>query len=96
MSRFRAMFLRISPVVDYHDAYQQLRPDCLREWAMLDTHDTVTDVFKHVRSADEIVECLTKCGMEEIEACYAGNGVEARAKKLVPTTVAQVSTGRAH
>jgi SAM-dependent methyltransferase len=77
----RPRFLRVSPVVDYHDAYPQLGPELLKAWATLDTHDTVTDFFKHLRSADEIKAHLEQCGMHEIEACYAGNGVEARARK---------------
>jgi 2-polyprenyl-3-methyl-5-hydroxy-6-metoxy-1,4-benzoquinol methylase len=77
----RRMFLYISPVIDYQDAYQQLGPSLLRSWAILDTHDTLTDVYKHFRSAEEISNILRECGMIEIEAVYAGNGVEARARK---------------
>jgi SAM-dependent methyltransferase len=80
-NKFRRMFLYISPVVDYHDAYQQLGPKLLRTWAMLDTHDTLTDVYKHLRSVEEISNILRECGMSEIEAYYSGNGVEARARK---------------
>jgi len=80
-NKFRRRFLYISPVVDYHDAYLQLGPELLRSWAILDTHDTLTDVYKHFRSAEEISNILRQCGMIEIEAVYAGNGVEARARK---------------
>lgn len=81
VSRIRSQFLRYSPVVDYHDAYPQLTPQLLYAWALLDTHDTLTDFYKHLRSAEEIKLHLHQCGMTEIEAIYAGNGVEARAKK---------------
>ncbi len=81
LPRLRGTFLRISPVVDYHDYYPQLGPDLLFTWAVLDTHDTVTDYYKHLRSTEEIEAHLWKCGMVDIEASYAGNGVEARAKK---------------
>ena len=77
----RQAFLEHSPLVDYHDDYPQLPADILRSWALLDTHDTVTDVYKHLRSAEEISSCLHNCGMIAIETTYAGNGVEARAKK---------------
>jgi SAM-dependent methyltransferase len=83
-SRVRSRFLRLSPVVDYHDAYSQIGPELLRVWAILDTHDTVTDYYKHLRSADEIDACLRKCGMIDIETAYAGNGVEARARRPEP------------
>lgn len=75
-------FLEISPVCDYHESYKQLSPELLRIWAMLDTHDSLTDRFKHSRSADEIKLHLETIGMTGIETYYAGNGVEARARKL--------------
>ena len=80
-SGMRDRFLRLSPVVDYQDAYPQLSPEILHAWATLDTHDTLTDVYKHLRSADEITHTLRNCGMIDIETVYAGNGVEARARK---------------
>jgi len=80
-TRLRRLFLKLSPLVDYHEAYPQLGPKLLRTWALLDTHDTVTDVYKHLRSAQEIRTCLQACGMVDIEVAYAGNGVEARAQK---------------
>lgn len=82
-NRIRQLFLWLSPIVDYHDAYTQLGPQLLKVWATLDTHDTLTDYYKHLRSADEIREHLLQCGMENIEAYYAGNGVEARARKQI-------------
>lgn len=81
----RPLFLRASPVVDYHADYPQLGPALLKVWATLDTHDTLTDYYKHLRSADQIRTHLKACGMHDIEAYYAGNGVEARARKpLMP------------
>jgi SAM-dependent methyltransferase len=81
--RIREYFVNISPVVDYHDAYPQLGPKLLRDWAILDTHDTLTDVYKHLRSKEEIKDHLHRCGMVDVEAVYAGNGVEARARKPI-------------
>jgi SAM-dependent methyltransferase len=77
----RSIFLHLSPVVDYHDAYPQLGQQLLKAWATLDTHDTLTDCYKHLRSAEEIKTHLQQCGMIVIEAVYAGNGVEVRARK---------------
>jgi SAM-dependent methyltransferase len=82
IQRIRGFFLRFSPLVDYHDAYPQLGPGLLREWAILDTHDTLTDVYKHLRSKEEIEKHLKQCGMIDIEVNYGGNGVEARALKV--------------
>jgi SAM-dependent methyltransferase len=81
MQTIRKCFLQYSPLVDYHDAYPQLGPQLLREWAILDTHDTLTDVHKHLRGKEEIEEYLKQYGMTDIEVNYGGNGVEARAKK---------------
>ena len=71
----------VSPVVDYQRSYPDLTPAMLRAWAILDTHDTLTDRYKHLRSAEQIVAALAACGMERIESAYAGNGVEARARR---------------
>jgi len=80
-SIMRGYFLKLSPLVDYHDAYPQLSPEQLKDWATLDMHDTLTDYYKHLRSADEISKTLVECGMNRIETAYAGNGVEVRAYK---------------
>jgi SAM-dependent methyltransferase len=87
---WRSGFLSVSPVIDYQDAYPQLGSDFLRSWSILDLHDTVTDVYKHLRSAEEISNCLRECGMNCIETFYGGNGVEARARK--PTQPVRPST----
>jgi 2-polyprenyl-3-methyl-5-hydroxy-6-metoxy-1,4-benzoquinol methylase len=83
VGRVRQLFIDLSPIVDYHDAYPQLGPQLLKIWAALDMHDTLTDYYKHLRSADEIHTHLAQCGMVDIEAYYAGNGVEARARKQI-------------
>lgn len=82
-NKIRGWFIRLSPVVDYYGAYPELRPPMLRKWAVLDTHDTLTDAYKHLRSVEEINNQLKLCGMVDIEVCYDGNGVEARARKAV-------------
>jgi SAM-dependent methyltransferase len=76
-----SFLMRSSPVVDYHYAYAQLGEQRLYEWAVLDTHDTLTDRYKHFRSADEIESALRSFGMTNIKTTYAGNGVEASAWK---------------
>lgn len=81
MSRLSRLLTHISPVADYHAYYTEMTPVHLRAWAMLDTHDTLTDRYKHTRTAEEIAACLRACGMIEIHTVYAGNGVEARARK---------------
>jgi len=81
LQKLRLLILKLSPIVDYQDAYPELGDKLLFEWALLDTHDTLSDFYKHIRSADEIRKQLQSCGMSEIQTEYAGNGVEARARK---------------
>ena len=81
--RLRRPLQRFSPLVDYHEAYPQLGGELLGEWAVLDTHDTLTDYYKHLRGVEEIEKCLRECGLVDPEVYYGGNGVEARARKPV-------------
>jgi SAM-dependent methyltransferase len=77
--QFRALLLTYSPVLDYHDYYGQLGPKLLYAWAVLDTHDALTDYYKHKRTTEQIEQVLKNIGMVGVEAWYGGNGVEARA-----------------
>jgi 2-polyprenyl-3-methyl-5-hydroxy-6-metoxy-1,4-benzoquinol methylase len=80
--RLRRYLGRVSPVVDYYEAYPELGTKLLSEWAVLDTHDTLTDRYKHLRGPDEIRDTLTRLGLAEIEVNVGGNGVEARARAV--------------
>jgi 2-polyprenyl-3-methyl-5-hydroxy-6-metoxy-1,4-benzoquinol methylase len=71
----------VSPVFDYYDRHPELPPDLLAEWSFLDTHDGLTDRYKHFRSREQIERALAACGMVAIESRYAGNGVEACARR---------------
>ncbi len=72
---------RVSPVVSYFDAFPQLNDQQQEEWALLDTHDSLTDWFKNFRSKKSIYTTLNKLGGVDIWCEYGGNGVEARCKK---------------
>lgn len=78
--RVRLLLRRTSPLIDYYTDYPQLGNKLLAQWAVLDTHDTLTDYYKHLRSVEEIAECLRLCGLVDLNVYYGGNGVEARAK----------------
>jgi SAM-dependent methyltransferase len=75
----RGRLMKVSPLVDYYDSYPQLRSRMLAEWAILDTHDTLTDRYKHLRSLESVVAAVEATGLEVVEARYSGNGVEVRA-----------------
>ena len=85
LRRLRRHFLSWSPVVDYHGVYTALGNKLLRQWAILDTHDTLTDHYKNLLSAEEILRILQSCSMADIQIVNAGNGVEARAMKKTST-----------
>jgi SAM-dependent methyltransferase len=78
--RLRSPLLRHSPLIDYYDAYPQLDRKLLSEWSLLDTHDSLTDHYKHLRTTEEIEDCLRSCGLVELAVTYGGNGVEARGR----------------
>lgn len=78
--RLRAGLRWHSPLVDYYDEYPELGDKLLADWSVLDTHDTLTDYYKHLRTAEEIEACLRSCGLVDIQVCYGGNGVEARGR----------------
>ena len=72
---------RISPVISYYSALPQLNDAQQEEWALLDTHDSLTDWNKRFRNKKQIADTLTALGAAEIWCAYGGNGVEARCKK---------------
>ena len=80
-SRCRVWLSRWSPLVDYFDAYPALPRRVLEEWAVLDTHDTLTDVYKHLRSVEQIRTTLESAGLRVLDVGRGGNGVEARAMR---------------
>ena len=76
--RVRAVWLRLSPVFDYYESYPELG-EHLAEWAVLDTHDGLTDHYKHGRTPSELAKALRAAGLEVIDSRKRGNGAEARA-----------------
>lgn len=79
--RLRKSFLNISPIVDYHSVYNQLSSKFQYIWSKLDTHDTLTDHFKHLRSPSQIKHTLKESNMKIIFVKSGGNGVIAKAIK---------------
>jgi 2-polyprenyl-3-methyl-5-hydroxy-6-metoxy-1,4-benzoquinol methylase len=72
---------RISPVLCYYSAYPDLGDELHREFALLDTHDSLTDWYKHFRTRGQIRRTLENLGLQEIWCHHGGNGVEARGKR---------------
>jgi SAM-dependent methyltransferase len=72
---------RLSPVLCYYHVHPQLNDELQREWALLDTHDSLTDRYRHVRTQGQVRRTLVRLGLNEIWCQYGGNGVEARGKR---------------
>lgn len=80
----RRRLLRYSPLVDYHDSYLHIGPRLLSEWALLDTHDLLSDHYKHLRSAESLRATLQTLGLADIRIAVGGNGLEVMADKPRP------------
>jgi 2-polyprenyl-3-methyl-5-hydroxy-6-metoxy-1,4-benzoquinol methylase len=78
---FSVLLNRISPVVSYYSVFPQFNEKQQQEWALLDTHDSLTDWHKRFRNKKQIIKALTDIGAVDIHCAYGGNGVEANCKK---------------
>jgi 2-polyprenyl-3-methyl-5-hydroxy-6-metoxy-1,4-benzoquinol methylase len=72
---------RFSPLLTYFHLFPQLSDKLQYEWAELDTHDSLTDFYKHLRSARSIKSTLQSLGSVNVWVQRGGNGVEARCQK---------------
>ena len=75
------IFSRISPIITYFHIYPELNDNLQKEWSMLDTHDGLTDWYKHLRSRRQIKKTLENINSTSIEVNLGGNGIEARCKR---------------
>jgi SAM-dependent methyltransferase len=76
----QALLSRVSPVYAYFHTYP-LSDELQREWALLDTHDALTDWYKRYRTRGQIRHTLERLGLTDILCERAGNGVEARGRR---------------
>lgn len=72
---------RISPLVTYYSTYPTLNDQQQFEWATLDTHDALTDYYKHLRTPGQLRRTLQDIGATDICVERGGNGVEARCRR---------------
>ena len=77
----QSILSRISPVHSYYFAYPQLSHEDQYKWALLDTHDSLTDWYKHLRFKGQILKLLRSIGGKEIYCEYSSHGIDARCKK---------------
>jgi len=76
----QALLSRVSPVSSTYRAFP-LDDELHRQWSLLDTHDTLTDWYKHFRTKGQIRRVLEGLGAADIWCEYGGNGVEARCRR---------------
>lgn len=62
----RRLLTRLSPVVSYHHAYPDMPIAIRREWAFLDTHDSLTDHYKHFRGVRELAAAMQSAGLVDV------------------------------
>jgi SAM-dependent methyltransferase len=74
---------RMTPIVNYYPHFGLRDREMYYEWMLLDTHDAMTDVYKHRRTARDVRGVLERLGAVEIEVTHGGNGVEASCRKPV-------------
>jgi 2-polyprenyl-3-methyl-5-hydroxy-6-metoxy-1,4-benzoquinol methylase len=76
-----AIVTRFSPIVSYYHAYPQLSSSLQREWSILDTHDSLFDHYKRLKTISEIESILKQVGGQNVECWKGGIGIEARCTK---------------
>lgn len=85
VSPLRVLLSRVTPVVTYFHLLPELKDELQREWALLDTHDTLTAWYLHRLSASRIERILKNLGAVDVQVAPGGNGVEARCRRPAPT-----------
>jgi len=77
----RSIAYHLSPVTSYYTVFPDFADSLHREWALLDTHDSLTDWFKASRTRAQIKQTFEALGVDAIWCEYGGNGVEARGQR---------------
>jgi len=78
---WQAIMRRVTPVVSYYNDFPELSDELQEEWALLDTHDNLTDYYKHFTTKRKFKHSMKELGMDNVECWNAGIGVEGRGKK---------------
>ncbi len=72
---------RLSPVIFHYEDLSLKDKEMYYEWSLLDTHDSTTDYFRHMKNSKQIKNILKSLGAKEIAINEAGNGIEASCVK---------------
>lgn len=72
---------RVSPLIEYIHEFPEKDYQFHYEWSRLDSYDSLTDYYKHLRTPAQIRAKLEKLHAKNIWVNIGGNGVEARGEK---------------
>jgi len=72
---------RVSPVMTYMSHFPKISREEQYQFSKLDSYDSLTDYYKHLRTPSQIRKELESLGAKDIYVTKGGNGVEARAIK---------------
>ena len=72
---------RFSPLIFYFGTFELRSKKDYFEWSLLDTHDCLTDFYRHHRTVNHIRRYLFALGAENICVREGGNGIEAFCQK---------------
>jgi 2-polyprenyl-3-methyl-5-hydroxy-6-metoxy-1,4-benzoquinol methylase len=71
-----ALLSRLSPIVSYFHCYSSLSLAQQRQWAILDTHDSLFDYYKRLHSPRSLARWLSKLGITAQRISKGGIGLE--------------------
>ena len=72
---------RLSPLIFYFGTFDLRSKEEYFDWSLLDTHDCLTDFYKHHRSVSQIRRYLSAIGADSICVREGGNGLETFCRK---------------
>lgn len=75
------LLTRVSPIVSYYHGESGLSDAQKREWGRLDTHDQLTDRYKHLFTERRVRRLCEACGLDILALGRAGNGFEVLARR---------------
>ena len=78
---WQAIMRRVTPVVSYYNDIPQLSDKLQEEWARLDTHDNLTDYYKHFTTKEKFSNSMKNVGLRGVECWTGGIGIEGRGRK---------------
>jgi SAM-dependent methyltransferase len=77
----RRILARIGGINFYYGELPLKSREAFYEWALLDTHDAMTDHYRRYRTVGSIRTALEQLGATDIHVWQGGNGVEAWCRK---------------